>query len=99
MFSIEVTSTYYATRSYWFAASTSAVGGLLFKFLWGWYQGYPGGEKQTLILTCFSPMYVAGLRPLYSISLDYTVASWPDVLALVILGTFLGFFLAVYLNS
>jgi hypothetical protein len=53
MFSIEVTSTYYAQRSYWFAVAASSVGGLLFKILWGLYRHHPGGESIN------TPVYVS----------------------------------------
>jgi len=43
MFTLEVVTTYYAVRTYWFAAVAAAAGGLLFKFIWGAYMGYGGG--------------------------------------------------------
>ena len=91
MFSIEVTSTYYATRTYWFAAATASIGGLIFKFLWGWYQKYPGGSSH-LSLPCYSSLTpsIAGLRSLIQSSLSVSIAGWPDVLAVIVLGVVLG---------
>lgn len=49
MFSIEVTATYYAVRTYWFASCAAAVGGIAFKFLWGAYKQYPGAGASDVL--------------------------------------------------
>jgi chloride channel 2 len=40
LFSIEVTSTYYPIRNYWYAFTAALIGGITFKVLFNLFFGY-----------------------------------------------------------